>query len=82
MIVIRIRALDCRQAADEVWSAQLADLVVNQLPVHAGTSSAVRTNQRLRRAKTNLTLVVLAPCCFSAFAAPAPAAATLVTMLV
>ena len=28
----------CGQAADEVWSGQLADLVINQLPVHAGKS--------------------------------------------
>lgn len=26
------------QASDEVWTNQLADLVVNQFPVHAGKS--------------------------------------------
>ena len=33
----------CGQAADEVWSGQLADLVINQLPVHAGKSEPART---------------------------------------
>ena len=32
----------CGQAADEVWSGQLADLVINRLPVHAGKSAPVR----------------------------------------
>ena len=32
-----VHAVD--QASDEVWSGELADLVVNQLPVHAGKSA-------------------------------------------